>query len=223
VFDLLLDTLSSSAWTYLIVLAIVGVDAFFPLVPGETAAITASILSAQGQLSIGIVVLAAFVGATAGDNVSYLLGDRLGAPAAHRLFCGDKARRRLDWAHAQLRDRGALLIVGARFIPGGRTAVTFAAGTLDMTWRRFITGDLAGALAWSVLVCALGYVGGEAFRQSVWKPLLISLAVSTLVMLAGEVWRRRRAARTDAGAAAQRTPVEEAFARMGAGEDAGRA
>ena len=212
-FDWLLDTLSASTWTYLIVLTVVAVDAFFPLVPGETAALTAAILSAQGQLSILLVAVAAFAGALAGDNFSYLLGNRVGGPAARRLFRAEKARGRLEWAQRQVRDRGALLVAGARFIPGGRTAVTFAAGTLDLAWRRFFVADLAGALGWSLFVCLLGYVGGQSFRPSVWKPLALSLAVSAVVMLAGELWRRRRARHGEPPGSAP-TPVEQEFAHL---------
>ena len=47
--------------------------------------------------------------------------------------------------------RGArlYLIVIARFIPGGRTAMTFAAGyTQGMPWRRFIVADVIAGVIW---------------------------------------------------------------------------
>ncbi len=190
-FDAVLNTLSSSAWTYLIVIAVVAVDAFFPVVPGDAATITAAILAAEADLSIVLVVAAGFLGATAGDNFSYLLGHKLGSRAARRLFRGEKSRARLEWARDQLRRRGVTLIIGARFIPGGRTAATFAAGTLDMRWRRFLTGDLIGAFSWALITSMLGYLGGQAFQQSMWKPLLLSFGVSVLVIATGELWQRR--------------------------------
>jgi membrane-associated protein len=128
VFDAVLNALSASAWTYLLVMAVVAVDAFFPMVPGDAATITAAILAAQAHLSIVLVVAAAFLGATAGDNLSYFLGNKLGRRAARRLFRGEKSRARLEWARDQLRRRGVTLIIGARFIPGGRTATTFRSG-----------------------------------------------------------------------------------------------
>jgi membrane-associated protein len=106
VFDAVLNALTASAWTYVIVMAVVAVDAFFPLVPGDGATITAAILAANGDLSIVLVVAAGFLGATAGDNFSYLLGHKLGSRAAQRLFRSEKSSTRLEWARNQLRQRG---------------------------------------------------------------------------------------------------------------------
>jgi membrane-associated protein len=217
VFDWVLSALSASAWTYLIVLAVVAVDAFFPLVPGDAATVTAAILAAQGDLSIVLVVAVGTLGATAGDNVSYFLGDKLGSRAASRLFRGEKSRRRLEWARDQLTRRGIMLIVAARFIPGGRTATTFAAGTLAMTWRRFLAGDLVGAFGWALFTALVGYLGGQVFQQSLWEPLLLSLGVSVVVVLGGELWLRATGGEAseppDESAGESPTPVEEAFAR----------
>ncbi len=199
-FDWLTQFVTASASTYLIVLAIVAVDGFFPLVPGETAVITAAILAADHKLSIWLVVLAAALGALAGDNFSYLLGDQTGERAARRLFRGEKSRDRLEWARRQLHARGSLLVVVARFIPGGRTATTFASGTLELPWRRFIAADALAAALWAIYAAGLGYLGGEAFRHSVWKPLAIALGISACMLVVGELVRRRRLG--DSGSAA---------------------
>ncbi len=218
-FDAVLNTLSASAWTYPIVMAVVAVDAFFPMVPGDAATIAAAILAAQAHLSIVLVVAAAFLGATAGDNFSYFLGHKFGSRAARRLFRGEKSRARLEWARDQLRRRGVPLIIGARFIPGGRTATTFAAGTLGMKWRHFMTGDLIGTSAWALFTSLLGYLGGQAFQQNVWKPFLLSLGVSALVILGGELWQRRSRRKLEDGQSAGptadegATPVERSIAR----------
>ena len=227
--DAVLHTVSASPWTYVIVIAVVAVDAVFPVVPGDGATITAAILAANGDLSIVLVVAAGFLGATAGDNLSYLLGYKLGSRAAQRLFRGEKSRARLEWAREQLRQRGVTLIIGARFIPGGRTATTFAAGTLAMRWRHFLTGDLIGTFGWALFTSLLGYLGGQAFQQSLWKPLVLSFGISILVVLGGELWQRRSGRKVQAGQppggapGEEATPVERSFARrMAGGRRAGR-
>ena len=40
----------------------------------------------------------------------------------------EKRQRQLDWATEQIRIRGGLLLITARFIPGGRTALTVSCG-----------------------------------------------------------------------------------------------
>jgi membrane-associated protein len=223
VFDRIVNTLSGSAWTYLIVAVVSAMDAIFPVVPADAAIITAAVLAAQGSLSSVLVVGAGLVGATAGDNVSYYLGARLGSRAARRLFRGATARARLDWARDQVGRRGVTLVVAARFIPGGRTAATFAAGTLHLRWRRFLVADLVGAFGWAALTAMIGYLGGQAFGQRLWPPLLISLGVAGLIVLGAEIWQHVRARskpdRQNAGSGGgQPTPVEQAFMRLQAAE-----
>jgi membrane protein DedA with SNARE-associated domain len=137
VFDWLTHEVGQSALTYPIIFAAAGTDVLFPLIPSETIVITASVLAAQGELFIWLIVPLVAVGAFLGDNLCYLLGRKVGDPVADRLFKGEKGQARLEWAEVALRRRGAILIGVGRFIPGGRTATTFAAGTLEMPYRQF--------------------------------------------------------------------------------------
>jgi membrane protein DedA with SNARE-associated domain len=190
-FDWLTELVSGTPATYPIVAGAVAFDAFFPVVPGETLVVTGAILAAEGQLSLPLLFVAAWVGAVAGDHISFALGAHAGRPMARRLFRGDRSRHMLDWARDQLASRGRILIVAARFVPGGRTAVTFASGMLDTPWRSFIVPDVIGGALWAAYATALGYFGGEAFKENLWKPLLTALAVATVVAGLGELWRRR--------------------------------
>ncbi len=169
--------------------------------PGETVAITGGVLAGAGDLDLALVILAASTGAIAGDNVSYAIGTWLGEHTLKRWFRSDKARGRLEWAERQLQERGGYLIVVARFIPGGRTAVTFACGYLrSFRWRRFIAFDVVAGLVWGSYTALLGYVGGKTFEQDPWKGLLIAFAIA--IVLAGGVElvrHRRRAAARGAG------------------------
>jgi SNARE associated Golgi protein len=49
---------------------------------------------------------------------------------------------------------GVWIIVVARFIPGGRTATTYAAGTVGMPWRRFLPADAIAVALWALYVRA---------------------------------------------------------------------
>jgi len=190
VFDWLTHEVSQSAITYLVVGLAAATDVLFPLIPSETIVITASVLAAQGDLLIWLIVPAVAIGAFVGDNLCYLLGRRIGDPIADRLFDDEKGQARLQWAEEALRRRGAILIGVGRFIPGGRTATTFAAGTLEMPYRQFVAADAFAASIWALYVSMLGYLGGEAFEDSLWLPLLTSFAGAMAVGAGFEVWRR---------------------------------
>jgi len=165
------------------------VDALIPIVPSETAVITAGVVAAEGHLQLPLVILAAALGAFAGDNLAYGLGRRYGAGVQKRFFHGDKATRRLDWAKRQLDKRGGELIAVARFIPGGRTAVTLTAGLTHFPYRRFAVFDAIAALIWSTYAALLGYFGGKAFEGEAWKGLLLALGVAFAVTLTIELVR----------------------------------
>jgi membrane-associated protein len=185
---------NASGWAYAVVLVLALLDALLPVVPSETAVITAGVVAAGGDLHLLLVIAAAAAGAFLGDNIAYLIGDRYGARVAERFFRGEKARKRIDWTEKQLRTRGGEMIAVARFIPGGRTAVTLSAGTLGFPWRRFAVFDALAALAWALYASLLGYFGGRAFEDAPWKGLLIALgtgfAIAGLVELVR--WLRRR-------------------------------
>jgi membrane protein DedA with SNARE-associated domain len=171
----------ASSWAYAIIFVFAFLDALIPIVPSETAVITAGVVAASGDLSLGLIIAAAATGAFLGDNTAYLIGRRFGGRATERFFTGDKAKHRLGWAEEQLSERGGQLIVVARFIPGGRTAVALSAGTLEYRWRRFIAFDLLATMIWASYSALLGYYGGKTF-ESFWG---LVLALMTAFALAG--------------------------------------
>src|SRR5262245_26106948 len=187
----------ASGWAYGIVFVLAVLDALVPVVPSETAVITAGVVASAGDLSLAAIVAAAAAGAFVGDNTAYLIGRRFGGRVVVRFFSGEKSQRRIEWAEQQLSERGGELIVVARFIPGGRTAVTLSAGLLEFPWRRFAAFDAVAAVGWALYASLLGYFGGQAFEDAPWKGLLLALgiafAVAGGVELTRWVLKRRRA------------------------------
>lgn len=172
---------NASGWAYAIVFLLALLDAILPVVPSETAVITGGVVAATGRLSLPLVIASATVGAMAGDNAAYLIGRRFGNAATSRFFRSEKAQRKIAWARRQLQERGGQLILIARFIPGGRTAVTLAAGMLRYRWRRFLAFDAMAALVWALYAALLGYFGGRTFEHAAWKGLLLALGVGFAV------------------------------------------
>jgi membrane protein DedA with SNARE-associated domain len=186
----------ASGWAYAVVLLLAFLDALLPVVPSETVVITAGVVAADGGLSLPLIIVAAAAGAFAGDNSAYLVGRRFGPQVRDRFFHGDKARKRLRWAERQLDERGGELIAVGRFIPGGRTAVTLSAGSLQFPWPRFVLFDALAAVGWALYASLLGYFGGRVFEET-WKSLAVALAIAFAATGGVEVvrtWRRRRKA-----------------------------
>jgi membrane-associated protein len=193
-FESLVDLVSASPWTYAVILSVAALDAVLPLVPSETVAIAAGVLAGAGDLSIALVIAAAAAGAFAGDTSSYGIGRALRDRIGTRVL----PDRRRAWAERALDARGGALIVGARFVPGGRTAVTLTAGALAMPARRYFRLIGLAAVVWASYAALLGYLGGRAFEDEPWRGLLIAFAAAGAIALALELARRARTLRAAA-------------------------
>ena len=192
-FESVVDAVSGSNWSYLVVFAIAAIDAFFPAVPSEATAIAAGVVAGAGGLSVELTILCAAAGAIVGDNISFGIGHFLGARVERRFFSGEKAQKRLQWAQRTLDERGPYLIVIARFIPGGRTATTFTAGFVEtFSWRRFLVFDAIAGAIWGTYTVLLGYFGGRTFEEEPWKGLLLAFAIALVVTAVIEVVRHLR-------------------------------
>ncbi len=190
----------ASGWAYAIVFLLAVLDAVVPVVPSETAVITAGVVASGGDLSLPLIIAAAAAGAFVGDNTAYFIGRRFGGRVRARFFSGEKAQRRIAWAEGQLSTRGGELIVVGRFIPGGRTAITLSAGTLGFPWRRFAVFDAVASVVWASYAALLGYLGGRAFEHAPWKGLLLALGIAFAITGGIELvrWALKRRRRTDA-------------------------
>ena len=189
---------NASGWAYAILFVLALLDALIPIVPSETSVITAGVVASAGDLSLPLIILFAAGGAIAGDNLAYVVGWKWGRKANDRFFRSEKAQERVKWAHRQVEERGGELIVIARFIPAGRTAVTLSCGTLEYPWRKFIVFDAIAGVIWATYATALGYFGGHAFENEPWKGLLLAFGIAFAVtggveLVRWYVKRRRRA------------------------------
>jgi membrane protein DedA with SNARE-associated domain len=196
----------SSLISYVIAVLLPAFDALIPLLPSETAVIALGVAtagSADPRAAL-LVALAAF-GAFVGDNAAYLLGRRFGPAAERRVFAGERGMRRRGWAEQSLHRFGARMIIGCRFIPGGRTAITLTCGLVGYPRRRFVAATACAAVIWASYAFFVGRLGGEAFEDRPWAGLLLALGLTVVISVLIEalrrawVWRRSRQQRARAG------------------------
>jgi membrane-associated protein len=189
--DALYDLLAQPPTAYLILFAIAAGDAVFPALPSESAAILAGVLAAvEPEIALPAVLGAAAAGAFVGDSTSYGLGRFGGRRAQRRFFDGPYGRRGVRWACAELRRRGATILVVARFIPGGRTGATFTSGLTGFHYGRFALYTAIAACLWALYSVLLGYFGGRVFHE---RPLLaigVAFVVAVGLALASVAGRR---------------------------------
>ncbi|WP_283139007.1 DedA family protein [Rhizohabitans arisaemae] len=195
ILDILQDVMSSP-WIYLGIFLVSVLDGFFPVVPAETSVITAGVFAAStGSPNLALVIVVAALGAFAGDHISYTLG----RTSNNRLRNGKRTGKVFAWAEQALAERGGLVLVVARYIPGGRTACTLTMGAVAYPRHRFALFDALACASWAVYSGLIGYVGGAAFEHDPIKGLLLGLGIALSITAVVEVVRyiRRRRAQAD--------------------------
>jgi membrane-associated protein len=193
----LVDLVSSSPWTYAVILAIAAIDALIPLVPSEATVIAAGVLAGAGELQLGLVIAAGAAGAFSGDTAAYWLGRRLDYRIDPLVFSGAKGARRKAWAERLIARHGGPLIFGARFVPAGRTATTVTAGVVKMRWRLFAAYAAAAGLVWATYSSLVGYIGGRAFQENLLWGLLVGFGFAAASFVVIELVRRIRSRRAE--------------------------
>lgn len=192
----LTDTMTSP-WVYPALFLLAWLDGFLPAFPSESAVIVAGVFAAHGAPSVPLAALCAALGAFAGDHTSYLIGRLAGARLIRRLARpGTRRAAAVDWASRALVRRGGLILVAARYVPGGRTTVTVTAGTVGLPLRRFTPFAALAAITWGTYGTLVGYFGGVAFEDDPLRGVLLglgmALGVTAVVEVARFLLRRRR-------------------------------
>jgi membrane protein DedA with SNARE-associated domain len=137
------------------------VDGFAMVVPSETLIVALAAFSRHsGNPNLWILGLTALVGAMAGDNMAYLLGRKIGLER-WRWMRKPKVQKVFGWARYELEKRGAVLIFTARYIPWGRVAVNYVAGTTGFRHRRFFVLDAVACLTWVIYSIGIGLLASS--------------------------------------------------------------
>ncbi|NUP73970.1 MAG: hypothetical protein HOQ07_04880, partial [Sinomonas sp.] len=148
-------------WIVLVVCAIVFAETglligFF--LPGDSMLFTAGLLVATGAIRFNLWLLVLFivVAAILGNQVGYLIGQKLGpslfSRPDSRFFKQENVRK----AHEFFERHGGQALILARFVPIIRTFVPVIVGVAGMEKRKFFLYNVLGAIPWGAGVTLLG-------------------------------------------------------------------
>jgi membrane-associated protein len=180
-----------SVLSYLIAFLFPALDAVIPVLPSETAIVALGVATAGSiDLRLVLLVILAACGACVGDNLCFIIGRYFGPWVDRRFFASERGFRRRAWAQKTLERFGARLIIVCRFIPGGRTVVTFTCGAVGYPWRRFLPVTALSGVIWATYAFVIGRIGGTTFASKPWLGLVVALGLAFIVSLTLEVVRR---------------------------------
>ena len=152
---------------YTLVAVIVALESMGLPVPGETTLVTAAIYAGTThQLNITSIIVAAIVGAIAGDNLGYAVGRRWGYRLLVRYSRVLRMNpRRITLGQLLFARHGGKVVFFGRFIALLRALAAVLAGINRMPWRRFLFFNASGALVWVASYGLAGYVLGEQIER----------------------------------------------------------
>jgi membrane-associated protein len=151
-------------WTYLILFLIIFAETGLvvtPFLPGDSLLFAAGAIIAKPEtgLNVGLMLILLIIAAILGDLVNYHVGKAIGPKA----FSGKFKLLKLEYLTKTQQfyyKHGGKTIIYARFIPIIRTFAPFVAGIGTMTYGKFATFNIVGAVAWVTSFLMLGYFFG---------------------------------------------------------------
>lgn len=180
---------------------IMALENVFPPIPSEIVLPLAGYQVFIGSMNIVLAIVAATLGSVIGGSILFFIARRGGRPLLlkyRRIL--RISERDIDRADGWFECYGSWLVFLGRMIPLIRSIVSVPAGTLEMTWRRFLILTTAGSAIWNTALISGGFaLGNNWTRVGDWihtaSPYLIAAAVIALAWaIVPKVRNRRHAA-----------------------------
>ena len=176
----LIFAVARSPWALVALVGLLVIDGFFPLVPGETMVVTLAALGASGHGLDPVIVLLVAIGATmVGDGIAFLIGRSI-HPTRWVWMHGSKAQRGLRWASDRIEHNPGVILVGAKFLPFVRVAVTMTAGTSGLPVKKYLGFSLLAATIYTGYHVAVATTAGELFATNPFLGLAASITFGVL-------------------------------------------
>ncbi len=155
----------------------------------EVVNIPAGIFVGRGDLAITSTYVAAYVGVLGGDYLWFSICRTLGKRVLHKRWFKKLAHpKKLLQVKHQFDQRGAGVLILARFIPGTRSPALTVAGILHMPWKKFTIIELIMCLVTTSLQVTLGIligrqIAGESLSTTIFTALGVVAGIIALTSI----------------------------------------
>jgi membrane-associated protein len=152
------------AWLYGILFLVIFAETglvIFPFLPGDSILFISGTVVAVAGLDVHVLVLVLVAAAILGDSVNYAVGRYIGPKVFHEPASRWFKREYLLRTQAFYDQYGGITIIIGRFVPIIRTFAPFLAGVAGMPYRRFLSYNVVGGVAWIVSLVYAGYLFGN--------------------------------------------------------------
>jgi membrane-associated protein len=188
-------------WLYAILFLIIFAETglvVFPFLPGDSILFIAGTVVASASLNIHVLVVVLIAAAALGDSLNYAIGHYIGPKVFHEPESRWFKRDYLLRTQAFYDKYGGVTIIIGRFVPIIRTFAPFLAGVAGMSYHRFLSYNLIGAVAWITLLVYAGYLFGNIpwVKQNL-SIIVVVIVVVSLIPAITTFVKERRAAKSN--------------------------
>ncbi len=185
---------------YLVIFLGAALDNFGMPASGDIVMFAGGFFANAGQVTLPLVMLVGFLGATVSDNAVYWIGRYGGRPLLNRIlkvqilsFLLDA--KSLGKVEAYFEEHGRKTVFVGRFGPGLRSMTPLFAGVSRMKYLHFLPYSLAATTTWAIISATVGYLFGEYWDEllAVARSVGYGFVVLVAILVTLYVYRRRRA------------------------------
>ncbi|MFY7698240.1 MAG: VTT domain-containing protein [Legionella sp.] len=134
------------------------------LIPGSVTMTAIGILAGSGVMRVDLTIVAAIIGAIAGDNVSYALGYTFRNELSS-MWPFNRRPHWLDYGKNYFSKHGGKSVLLGRFIGPLRSITPLIAGMMHMNRWHFLMANIISAIGWSLLYVLPGILIGLASHE----------------------------------------------------------
>jgi membrane protein DedA with SNARE-associated domain len=188
-------TTTVSSWSYSGIFLLMLLESSSLPIPSEVILPFSGFLVSLGRLNVWIVIIVSTLAGIAGSLIDYYIGMKGTDLLARRRILGKLLfkKARLETAEKWFDRYGAFVVFLGRMIPGFRTLVSFPAGAVKMSMRKFVAYTTGGCLIWNTFLIYIGIYLGTNWQmaESVSRYLIIGAVAIILVGLVVFLIRRK--------------------------------
>jgi membrane-associated protein len=187
------------AWLYGILFLVIFAETglvVFPFLPGDSILFISGTVVAVAGLDVHVLVLVLVAAAILGDSVNYAVGRYIGPKVFHEPASRWFKREYLLRTQAFYDQYGGITIIIGRFVPIIRTFAPFLAGVAGMPYRRFLSYNVVGGVAWIVSLVYAGYLFGNIpWVKENLTFIVVGIVIVSLLPAISTFIKERRASR----------------------------
>ena len=192
------------SWTYAVLFAVIFCETGLvvaPFLPGDSLLFVCGAFAAAGIFDPWFLFISLAIAAILGDALNHQVGARLGQKVFREKNVRFFNKDHLLETQKFYEKHGPRTIVFARFIPIIRTFAPFVAGIGSMSYWKFATYNIMGAIAWVAIFVFGGYYFGNVplVKENLNIVILIIIFASFIPPIVDYLKHKREARKVNTG------------------------